>query len=177
MKEFHRRSIRMKGYDYRNPGFYSVTTCTWRKECILAEIINQQVQLTAIGRVVEQCILEIPGQTTSFLWDTWVIMPNHVHMIIQLLQPKAESTLVVPDLSISQVSLSTIVQTLKAMASRRLNDLLDIRGSGNTLWQRNYYEHIIRSDTELFATRAYVQRNPANWLLDDENPQRFAYNK
>ena len=151
-----RKHLRLKHYDYSQPGYYFVTVCTAiRNQNILCSIQNvgaaalggPQVTLTAEGEIVDQYIQNIDrayaGQVTV---DHYVIMPDHIHFIIQIHSPENGSPR-----AATPTALPQIVNTLKSLSSKKI---------GRPIWQRGYYDHVIRSDSDLHETRAYIQNNP-----------------
>jgi REP element-mobilizing transposase RayT len=157
----HRRSIRLRGYDYTQSGVYFVTICTHARAHIFGQIIDGAVDLSPAGRLLDRCWLALPRHFSFVTIDTYVIMPDHIHGILAIDRPEdharpAPSTRphVVPG------SLGAIVRTLKSTAARAIN-----RSSGGPIWQRNYYERVVRDDAELQRVRAYIINNPARWRL------------
>jgi REP element-mobilizing transposase RayT len=174
----HRRSIRLKDYDYSRAGAYFVTVCSWRKENMFGEIKNGEMMLNKCGEIVMQCWDDVPNHYHHARLDEFVIMPNHVHGIVFLGDPvgaglalptKGVTTRKVGAAS-SAPTLGVIMRTFKSMSTITANRLFDRQGY--PLWQRNYYERIIRNNSELHAIREYIRYNPMKWDEDDENPQR-----
>jgi REP element-mobilizing transposase RayT len=168
----HRRSIRLRSYDYRSSGAYFVTVCTNGKELILSEIVGETAQLTPMGEIVRNCLNEIPQHFLNAELDMHVIMPNHLHAIL-VIHPPVGATHASPSPAShnsqeaedprarhasplqpgpAKQSLGAIVGSFKSACTKRINEL---RGTpGVTVWQRSFHEHIIRNDYELhvFAT-------------------------
>jgi REP element-mobilizing transposase RayT len=169
----HRRSIRLKGYDYASAGAYFVTVCTQGRAVLFGEVAAGEMVLSEYGEIVARRWEDIPRHFQATL-DAWVVMPNHVHGIIVITgmgspSGRGEASAVHgrPQ-GVASGSLAAIVQNVKAVSTRRINAL---RGSpGGRVWQRNYYEHIIRNERELWAIQAYIESNPMQWGLDRENP-------
>jgi REP element-mobilizing transposase RayT len=155
----HRRSIRLKGYDYSQAGAYFVTICTQNRACIL----NVPVVNAMIGHWWE----ELPNKFTTISLDAFVIMPNHIHGIICLHEA---------DEPAQAIPLGQVIQWFKTMTTNAY-----IRGVKESnwepfmgrVWQRNYYEHIIRNERELEAIRLYIAANPENWTADENHPGRL----
>ncbi len=162
----HRRSIRLHGYDYSRPGMYFVTICAHEKEHVFGEIVDGEMNSNECGLIVTQCWRDLPRHYPHAQTDSFVLMPNHVHGIIAILEAAPRGRrggFTNPPLH----SLSEIVRGFKTYSARRANEL---RGtSSHPLWQRNYYEHIIRNDDELNKIREYIQTNPLRWASDPEN--------
>jgi REP element-mobilizing transposase RayT len=249
-EKHHRRSIRLKGYDYTQPGAYFITICTHGRECLFGEIINGEMHLNEAGQIVVQTWQDLPNHISNVQLDAFVVMPNHVHGIIIITDragvvgtgseparttmgsgsavdsdstpgpgsaggagstagpgsvgvgsvgagsEPAPTTTTAPGSAAgsgpttgsgpvgagsepaptepaptrSSYGLPEIVRQFKTFSARRINEL---RGTpGTPVWQRNYYEHIIRDEFSLSRIRQYIAENPARWDADQENPQR-----
>jgi REP element-mobilizing transposase RayT len=180
-----RRSIRMVGYDNTLPGAYFVTLISRRRICLFGEITSEEMDLNPIGQKVIQCWYSLLKNFQNVELDEFVLMPNHLHGIIVLLDafgkgeafpemvssPKIEG---IGDASplrprgTESGSLGAIIQNFKSMSTRMVNKMYYERG--NKIWQRNYYERIIRNESEFNAIRKYIWENPLNWGKDQENP-------
>ncbi|MCL5962645.1 MAG: hypothetical protein M1358_25600 [Chloroflexi bacterium] len=268
--ERHRRSIRLKGFDYTQPGAYFVTICSLNRECLLGEIVNGEMQISECGFIVRKTWENLPQHYINVALDAFVVMPNHVHGIIVLLDepnpvgaglkpapgdgaldkgaglkpaptsngpldtaagskpaptddgstalakgnPRGLSNDYPPYLARHHLAASTItgtnrltaivgaglkpapttydltgaaetesairgeavgrhglpeiVRAFKTFSARRVNEYR--QSAGVPVWQRNYYEHVIRNDQALDRIREYIQSNPLRWQLDSENP-------
>lgn len=176
-EKHHRHSIRLKDYDYSQAGAYFVTICAWNRECAFGEIIDGEMQLNEWGEVVALCWDEIPIHFPNVELDAFVIMPNHVHGIIIIpdsvearhaspLQQKTE----IPR-GIKRKSLGAIVGSFKSATTKRINQIRS--NPGAPVWQRNYYEHIIRDEEDLHDILEYIAGNPVKWGEDEENPDKI----
>jgi putative transposase len=166
-----RRSIRLRGYDYSTIGAYFVTICAYNRKCLFGQIVDEQVQLTDVGEMVRRWVTELERKFSSSKVDTYVIMPNHWHGIICLGQ--IEDSLSGIDRGQGALRMSDIVGWFKTMTSNEY--LRQIRVEIHQqpllrLWQRNYYEHVVRNDDELNRIRQYIADNPIRWEEDRENP-------
>ena len=173
----HRRSIRLKGYDYTQAGAYFVTICTKDRACLFGDVADSVMRLNQMGHIVRQCWLAIPEHFPHVLLDEFVVMPNHVHGIIVIMathdvgatraSPLQDDTPTRPR-GPQRQSVASIVGSFKSAATKRINEH---RGTpGAPVWQRDYFEHIIRNDESLNRTREYILNNPLQWALDRENP-------
>lgn len=123
------------------------------------------------GRIVHDCWDELPEHYEDIMLDQFAIMPNHVHCILGIIE---ENSVVVgagfkPAPNVLRAhSLTEIIRGFKTFSSRRINDLR--KSPGVKVWQRNYYERIIRNEIELKKLREYIQNNPLNWYKDSDNP-------
>ena len=175
----HRRSIRLKGYDYTSPGGYFITVVTYQRECLFGEIVNGEMRLNEIGKFVEYAWNDLPNHYPNIELGTFCIMPNHVHGIIVI---KENNVYIVgaglrpapTTHPIKQRGLPEIVRAFKSFSSRHVNEYL--KSPGVPLWQRNYYEHIIRNDDEWNNIHLYIETTPLygvypiNWATDNEIP-------
>ena len=158
-----RRSIRLAGYDYAQPGAYFVTICTQDRRPLLAHIDAGGHALTPIGQVVARCWLALPRHFPHVTLDAWVLMPDHLHGIAVL---HAAGELPIPPASnrpngTHPDSLNAIIQNFKSVSTRKVNQRRQMPRAA--FWQRNYYEHIIRDEADLQRIRRYIENNPARW--------------
>src|SRR4030042_7139704 len=142
-----RRSIRLKHYDYSSAGAYFVTIGTKNRECLFGEVSDGQIVLIDAGRVADKCWYDIAAHFSHVELDACIIMPNHVHGIITIVGaglalPKSNQ-----GAASSAPTLGDIIRVFKSISSIKVNGILG--RTGISLWQRNYYEHIIRNDVEL----------------------------
>ena len=155
---YHRRSIRLPGYDYSQPGAYFVTICTDNRELSLqAHEVEEAVRLVWLG---------LPARFPRVVLDELVIMPNHLHGIIILALTAAGK-----GAASGAPTLGQIIRAFKSLAAIEANGILG--SSGRPFWQRNYYEHVIRDEDELNIIRQYIRDNPRNWLDDPDNPSNL----
>jgi putative transposase len=167
-----RKSIRIKGYDYTQPGAYFTTICTYQRACALGSIHNREIKLNDFGHVVQKewfRTAELRQNVHLFL-DEFVVMPNHIHGIIWIVGAQRRCAPTQEQFGQPVAgSLPTIIRSYKSAVTYKINK---ISGKRRTpFWQRNYYEHIIRTDQELAAIREYIKNNPMKWDLDRENPK------
>ncbi len=176
----HRRSLRLKGYDYCQPGAYFVTICTRQRLCLFGEVVNGQVRLNAYGEIVRRCWENIPNHFAHVALDAFVVMPNHVHGILVIVcDPDEMPNNATPHHGAVQRrteqfgkpvpgSIPTVVRSFKSATTKLINEL---RGTpGCPVWQRNYYERVIRNERMLNQLREYIATNPLRWATDWENP-------
>jgi REP element-mobilizing transposase RayT len=159
-----RRQIRLDGYDYTRPGQYFITIVTFGREEMFGTIADGSMEWSAAGRAVNDVWKSLPRHYPRISLDAFVVMPNHVHGIIRIDHRASDSP--------SRSPLSEIVRGFKTYAARRVNQHRGV--SGVPVWQRGYYERIIRDDRELENVRRYIRENPARWPTDSENPANLA---
>jgi putative transposase len=151
MPGLERQSPRLRGYDYSATGSYFVTVCARNGACWFGTIVDDRMLLTRLGRIVTKCWEEIPLHFREVQLDEFVVMPNHMHGIVCLTGAGHAPPL------------HLLIGSLKAAASRL---------AGRPLWQRSYFDRVIRNEAELQHLRQYVADNPLRWALDEENRSR-----
>ena len=167
----HRRSIRLRGYDYSQAGAYFVTICTQNRECLFGEIVDGEMRLNEAGRTGVNEWLKTAEIRDEIELDEWVVMPNHFHGIVVIANGRGTARRAPTVERFGQPvsgSIPTIVRSFKSAATKRINELRQTPGA--KLWQRNYWEHIIRDESELGHIREYIRNNPAQWELDKLHP-------
>ncbi len=184
----HRRSIRLKGYDYSQAGAYFVTICVHQRECLLGDVVNGKMQLSQFGKIVYYAWLDLPKHYPHVILDEFCIMPNHVHFIIVLIDDGRDGSFKLSQVSLpasvqlpktplparethpyTRHPLSEVIRAFKSFSAKRIN--APQKTTGNPFWQKNYYEHIIRNDREWNAIAWYILNNPLHWQLDRDNLQ------
>jgi putative transposase len=193
-EKHHRRSIRLKGYDYTSVGSYFITICTFQRECLFGTISNGEMQLNQYGKIVHSHWQNLPKYHPRLELDEFVIMPNHIHGILFLIDNddisrdhyNSVGAGLADDFALENQNLSTkpaptnnfetennhgipeIIRGFKTFSARRVNQIRHT--SGIFVWQRNYYDHIIRDETSLQKIRQYIQTNPRLWQVDQLHP-------
>lgn len=154
-----RKNMRLKGYDYSNGGYYFITVCTSGKETMLGQIDNDvgaiinrppAVILSEYGNIVEAVLSEIPEHYSEVAIDKHVIMPNHIHLILVVNRGRL---IIAPTKSVP-----VIMQQFKQQVTKRI---------GFSLWQKSYYDHVIRNDDEYKRIWTYIDENPSRWQEDE----------
>ena len=158
----HRRSIRLRGYDYSQPGKYHVTICTAGKEHLLGEVVEGEMHPNELGERVALCWKWLAQHYSYIDLDEWIVMPNHVHGIIIITNREGGSRTA----PTRRKTLGSLIGAFKTVSTEDVNEL---RGTpGRTLWQRDFYDHIIRNEDELNKIREYIQTNPVQWRSDPD---------
>ncbi|WP_353932223.1 transposase [Okeanomitos corallinicola TIOX110] len=187
-----RQSIRLKGYDYSQSGLYFITICCYQRECLFGNIINSQMILNNFGELIKEEWLKSAEIRKEIELDNFVIMPNHFHGIVIInqeinrdfiknnvdfldnnvgangrspLQQIQSSSL---KISMKPKSLSSLIAGFKSATTKKINMIRNT--PQNPVWQRNYYDHIIRNDESLARIREYVENNPLSWENDQLHP-------
>lgn len=177
----HRRSIRLKGYDYSQKGYYFVTICIQNRECLLGQSINNTIVLNDAGLMVQNIWKTLPEYYPGVGIDSYIIMPNHIHGIIIVgAGPRAcpcrVNTVQRESGRDATMKLSDIIHRFKSLTTNIYHKSVmqhNWPSFPGKLWQRNYYDHIIRNDQELNQIREYIINNPVKWELDKENPDNI----
>jgi len=183
-QKHHRRSIRLKGYDYARPGAYFVTICVQHRELLL--------EPEAVRAMIQKWWGKLPGKFPCAETDAFVIMPNHIHGLVVIVgadlrvgpdetgqTQKARQTHGFAPTETTgpgehrSSPLPTIIQWVKTMTTNEY--IRGVKQLGwasfpGKLWQRNYWEHIIRDEVDLARIREYIQNNPARWAEDSLHP-------
>ena len=171
-EKHYRRSIRLQGYDYTQPGAYFVTICTQARACSFGAVADGEMQLNNPGQIAHAAWDTLPARFPSIRLDAFVVMPNHVHGIImvgaQFIAPsKGFGTAMNDQGAINHApTLGEMVRAYKAASTRFIRQA----GSLDFAWQRNYYEHVVRDEDSLNRIRQYILDNPARWQFDRDNP-------
>jgi REP element-mobilizing transposase RayT len=166
-----RKAIRLRGYDYSQSGEYFVTICTKDRERVFGKIEEGRMRLNGFGEIVVSCWMDLPNHYPCVHTDVFMVMPNHVHGIIVITEPDPVGEGSEPSPT-RRYPLSEIVRSFKTFSARRINEC---RGTpGLSIWQRNYYEHIIRDERSLERIRQYIARNPERWQEDENNLEQGA---
>ena len=188
--KFDRRSIRLKGYDYSKEGLYFVTICCQNMSHLFGKVLNGQMQLNAAGLMVDKWIKELENKFPDIMIDEYVIMPNHIHLIIEnigfhnagvvrvdLCVDPSTDLCVDPNIQIKRQAegehkgspLHRVVQWLKTMTTNSYIKGVKTLGwetFDKKIWHRNYYEHIIRDDRAYQNIARYIKNNPLKWNED-----------
>jgi len=172
--------MRLRGYDYAQAGAYFVTIVTRDRVCLFGEMVNGEMRLNDGGRMIEQWWFELNRKFSTVETDEFVVMPNHFHGIVVIagvtvgadprVGPNSEG-------AHAGAPLPTIIQWFKTMTTNEYMRGVKTRSwtpFAGRLWQRNYYEHIVRCENELTRIREYIANNPLQWEMDRENPSRTA---
>ena len=163
---YDRRSIRLKGYDYSQAGAYFVTLVVRDRSCLFGNVADGAVQLNDAGRLVGDSWEWLAARYPYVTLDEYVVMPNHLHGIIAVANQCRGGSRTAQTLPRRQ-PLGRMIGAFKTVSTKRLN--LTRKTPGRKVWQRNYYERVIRNDKELTAIREYIVNNPVRWELDKYN--------
>lgn len=151
-----RKLNRLKNFDYRTEALYFVTSCIQNKEHWFGEVINGEMQLNEFGKIAEDQFTWLTSQYTFVVLHAHVVMPNHIHAIIELERNEIKQ---------AELSLSQIMAAYKTLTSKKIR----LAGLPEFSWQRSFHDHIIRNKRAYFNILNYIQNNPANWQQDKFN--------
>jgi len=193
-QRFHRRSIRMRHYDYGESAHYFVTICSYQRRCVFSDVSDAECILNRLGMLVERCWSELPGHFGNLALDEYVIMPNHLHGIITVpsrgITPRSDRARIHQNEDDARArhalplqrkfgkpmrgALPTVIASFKSAATKRARQ--HGLSQNRSVWQRGYYERVIRGEKELARIRKYITENPLTWELDRENPLSRNFN-
>ncbi len=182
-KKFRRRSFRLRDYDYGQPGFYYITICTKDRKAMLGNVVNGEMYLNNAGSVAQSVWLSLPQRFSHVKLDQYIVMPNHLHGIIELVE--SETNRIIPTQPIATpfnhpafasaqfiaptttkvdsmdrtAPLGEIVRAFKAATIRLIRTMI----RPDFAWQADYYDHIVRNDKDLDRIRTYILNNPTRW--------------
>ncbi len=166
------KSIRLPDWDYSSNGAYYITICTKNRECLLGNIVDEKMILNDLGEIVKQCWYDLPNHYANCKLDEFVIMPDHIHGIV-IIDNDAVSIHVeaIHELPLQKSSrksrrkmtIPLIIGRFKMQTTKLFHE---IKNTSEKLWQRDYFEHIIRNEIELNQKRKYIINNPLKWKVN-----------
>lgn len=181
-----RRSIRLQWYDYTQAGAYFLTLCAHNRQCLFGDIVDGTMRLNELGKIVEDQWLQTAFLRREITLDAWVVMPNHFHGLLTMegvavgaqglrphhTGPPTWAHSCAPQHSTSDnrlrqrvpKSLGALIAGFKSAATKEIN--LWRQTPGAAVWQRNYWEHVVRNETDLHEIRRYIVHNPMSWMQD-----------
>jgi putative transposase len=169
---FHRRSIRFNGFDYSSPGAYFVTIVTWHRVNLFGKVVDGVIRVNQYGHIVATAWEWLQKQYPYVNLDPYIVMPNHFHGIIHIVEIDDRGrggSRPAPTENNKIKPLGELIGAFKTTSAKQINLLRSTPGM--FIWQRNYYEHIIRDQSELEDCVKYIYSNPENWVGDLENIQ------
>ena len=171
---FHRRSIRIGEYDYSQAGAYFVTICAKNRQCLFGSIKEGNMAPNQFGEVATACWTQLPCRFSEVETDAYAVMPNHIHGIV-VIKRDVGAIHELPTSAGAAVRrrgmlLPQIIGWFKMNSAKRINQILGKQGT--PVWQRNYWEHVVRDEQSLIRIREYVLSNPSRWHFDRNNPER-----
>lgn len=167
-----RRSVRLRGYDYSHAGAYFITICTQNRHCRFGNITEGAMVLNDAGRAVADCWLHIPDHFPHVELDEWVVMPNHIHGIVIIVGVNNHSPVQSNNDSPPSANAPHPTGTARTIGSMVRGFKIGVtqwyrqRSVSSKIWQRNYWDHIIRNESELNRIRRYILDNPMQWEQD-----------
>ncbi|MBK2025708.1 transposase [Francisella philomiragia] len=177
----NRKNLRLKYYDYSSNGAYFVTICVNNRECLFGDIIDGQMCLNDAGLMIDEIYHDLENKFTNIQCGEYVVMPNHVHCVIHICNDIKSNVgvnlCVDPKLEKGEhagTPLNKIIQWFKTMTTNAYINGVKTKNwqpFDKRLWQRNYYEHIIRNEKSYNEIVKYIQLNSLKWELDELNPK------
>ena len=168
----NRQSIRLPNYDYAAPGEYFITICTEEEACLFGYVENGKMHCNRFGHIIERVWAETPLVRPELVLGPFIIMPNHIHFIVEIKSSNpVESVLANSPINLSRKprSIASFIAGFKRVCTVEVNKLA---GHKSDVWQRNYYEHIIRNSEDYARIAEYIQTNPSRWDEDRFNPNK-----
>jgi REP element-mobilizing transposase RayT len=175
-KKYYRRSFRLKGYDYSLPGAYFITVVTHDRICLFGEVVEGAMYVNQFGKIVQRAWLDLPLHYPQVIIQASVIMPNHMHGIVVIHECENNrsrggsqtrpytSEGFTSEAKMIQYGLPEIVRAFKSFSARQINHIRNTHGVA--VWQRSYFDHIIRYDQDFKNIWEYIQTNPLRWEED-----------
>ena len=177
----NRNSIRLQGYDYSSEGAYFLTICTYHRQQLFGNIIEGQMKLNRFGLIAENEWEKSATLRSEIELGEYVIMPNHMHAIVYIIdthrravRPNTSTTIIIPTLKIQKSqnkppglkskSIGSLISGFKSSVTKQINIIRNT--PGEPVWQRNYWDHIIRNDKSFDKIEEYIINNPLNWNQD-----------
>ncbi len=161
----HRRSTRLRDWDYRSAGIYFITICTHQRETLFDNPVWHELVENGWANITHH------PHAQHIVMDEWIVMPNHLHGILIIIRatilPQLETSPQPGLQNAESGSVGAVIGNFKSLMTRRINNLRQT--PDGRVWQRGYYDRIIRNERELNATRQYIQNNPIRWAEDKEN--------
>lgn len=172
-----RKALRLSDYDYSRNGVYFLTICTHNRVCCLSDVgahhdapgpAQTVISLTAMGSVVERTLLDLPVRYPHIRLIKYVIMPNHVHLLLEIHQTERRAHRDAPlrngktNVGQKRSDLAKIIGFMKMNATKEIRKTYP----GFPLWQSRYYDHIVRNEADFLRILKYIETNPAKWAED-----------
>ena len=167
------KSIRLPDWDYSSDGAYYVTMCTQNREYFFGNVINDETRLSDIGEIIKKYWQDIPTHFKNIKLDEFVVMPDHVHGILIINNDHKQPVEAIHELPLQktqqtrklrrQMLIPKIIGKFKMQTTKLFHE---IKNTSEKLWQRDYFEHIIRNENELNRIREYIINNPSKWEIN-----------
>ncbi len=163
-----RKNLRLRGYNYSLPGVYFITICTAKRKCLFGNIRGGEMVRNGAGDAIAEIWERLPQRFPNISLDAFVVMPNHMHGVLVFNNPATKQNRgAASSAPTNSVALGRVVRAFKSETAIHVNAIL--KTSGRPVWQRNYFEHIVRAGKDLDEIRRYIHDNPSKWDSDPEN--------
>jgi putative transposase len=169
----HRRSTRLRAWDYASPGAYFVTICTQDRVPLFGDVRDGRMHLHEPGMIVATAWQWLPTQYSHVILDEWCVMPNHLHGILVIRRggsrtaPGGSRTAPTGEGDTGAKPIGRLIGAFKTVSTKQIN--LARPTPGEPVWQRNYWDHIIREGEDIDRIRVYIRDNPPEWSADELN--------
>ena len=169
--QHNRRSIRLKRYDYSLEGLYFITLCVQDRIPLFGEIENRKMKLNAFGEIARQEWLNTTNVRDNVALHEFIIMPDHFHAILEITFKKGTNEKQIGEFKSPTQTIGSIIRGYKIATTKKIKDrwadcTVELQFDCTKIWQRNYYEHIIRAESDYDRITQYIKNNPANWKKD-----------
>ena len=161
-EKYRSESHRLANWDYSQEGIYFITVCSNNQVCLFGDIINEKMVLNELGIIIEEEISNSIILRSKWIFHNWVIMPNHLHFLIEIVEAQNEAS-TKQKLQRKPKSISSFVGIFKTVVTKRINEL---QGTTQKIWQNNYHDHIVRNYDSFEKISNYIVNNPINWNND-----------
>ncbi|MDD2482845.1 MAG: transposase [Candidatus Shapirobacteria bacterium] len=174
--KFKLKSSRLLNWDYSTPGFYFITICTYNHNNFFGKIINNKMELSKMGIITNQCLINIPKHFSNVILNEYIVMPNHVHILLNLSKPLSNSVETHHDASLSikynnyyyhriairsSQTIPLVIKQFKSATTRQINPKTIFFS-----WQPRFHDHIIQNEKEYLIIKQYIKNNIKNWNKD-----------
>ena len=163
-----RRSMRLQQFDYSKQGAYFITICAYHRACLFGKITNDQMVLNQFGIIAQNEWMQSSKIRNEVEMDVFIVMPNHVHGVVFIIeqgdQKQGERPLAPTDYGFKSKSIGSLIAGFKSTVTKQINAIRGMPGA--PVWQRNYYDHVIRNEESLNIIREYIINNPITWQND-----------
>lgn len=162
----YRKNPRLKHYDYSSSGQYFVTICTHHRISIFGEISDGKMILNNLGEIAQEEIIKTSELRSNVEINHFVVMPNHVHMIVEFLQIENKTENIPRIFASPKNNISSLIRGYKSAVTKRCRVVLHTTESSDSIWQPKFHDHIIRNETSYETIAQYIDTNPEKWKDD-----------
>src|SRR3972149_7527027 len=154
-----RKLLRLTEYDYSQNGCYFITICTHKKNQIFGKVIDGKVMLSTAGQIARDELVNVPSHYSMVTIDQFVVMPNHVHILLTIDHETEHANHIETERASPFPTVSTIIGSYKSGVTNKIHQVRP----GLSVWQKSFYDHIIRDETDYLTVCEYIEDNPFKW--------------